>query len=523
MAEPANVLRAINLMLQSRQDKRRDDIAFALEGLKLSQREAVAKQEMDIKKQTLELAKQEFAEKKKQTFITNIAAIQGPILAERNAQYNSGYASFFAPMIRPHVKSYDEESGMISEWRGADKKGGNDFITALEKRFGDRAQAEKVFSLIEAYDKNPTNTASLIALVDTWETYTGHLIPDFNDASELNIQYQILNKEREDIQIGDFDFNLLEEYYSQKELAELEALRKKKYEEEMKKQGFVWNEEEQKWLKPEPEIIKEPVQEDIEYDKLSAVQLEDKLVKTDMAGNIIPLEGDERMAVLGKMLEDFDEDIDGWNPENKLFKLSSEFIEDSKHADGSSAWGAIPATFSSADKAGIYYSRLDDVEKKYDLNEAAIADINKKIQSGLTEEGFQNTPEYDSLRTERAQRRISNEALSYAMNYLENEAESYRGERRGERADVAFGGIKKSIDYLSPLNPIFGEGHPEYELKWSDEHKGYRVFVGDDVATDRGFGGKQFIPDIANIAHGVGRWAHTFWEDVFDYEKPTED
>ena len=510
--QPANVLRAINAMLEARQDKRRDDLSFALEQRKLNQQESQFERELSIKQQSMELAEEQFAMQKEQSFLNTITAIKQNILPQRNSQYNTGWNAYFEPMISQFIDEVDD-NGLVTKWVG-EKNGSNDLIKALSGTFGNTQQAQKIFSQMVAYkNSGGKDTDTLISLVDNYEQYLGAPLQDFEQAKDLRIQLALLDKEQRDIQIGDYDFNELKDYYSELELAELERLRLKKEQELLQKEK----------KEKEKDLLNQTPIDDIDWKTKSRAEIESFLTTKDLAGNITELEGEARLAALSKILQDESDSVVDWNSTDPLFQLNTEKYPEL-------VTYKINPTDTSNQKQTKYNKQINALQNEIDLNEDAIENIDKALKAGFETERqeknykFAETDEYETLQRNKVLMGYENEALEHSIDHLEDKSLDYRAETRGSTVTSGLEGLSAFVDYFRPIDSSKSEARV-----YDPRVDGFRVFDAPDYITLKDgtrvpkedaepIMGRSLFGDIRYPFRKMGDYFDRFYTDISEYE-----
>jgi len=224
----SNVLQTLNAIFENRAAERRDDRDAAFDALKLMQQNKQFQQELDIKKESQRMAQIEFNERKKNSFITTIDKVQAPIIAQKAKSANTLFNSLVLPMMKAS-DSYKEEG------TGDDKKFEYDFKKYnqyMKTNYGTNLkQNETLFRLASSYHtQGMANSDLMVQYVNAYSTiFPGDEqgIELTSVIIELDQQIKMLDKERKDIQLGDYEFNEYVDFLNETEIQELEAERLK--------------------------------------------------------------------------------------------------------------------------------------------------------------------------------------------------------------------------------------------------------------------------------------------------------
>ena len=224
----SNVLQTLNAIFENRAAERRDDRDAAFDALKLMQQDKQFQQELAIKKESQRMAQIEFNERKKTNFIATIDKVQAPIVAQKAKSANTLFNSLVLPMMKAS-DAYDESGA------GDDKKIEYDFKkynTYMKKNYNtNMKQNEILFRLASSYHtQGMSNSDLMVQYVNAYSTiFPGDEqgIELTSNFIELDQQIKMLDKERKDIQLGDYEFNEYVDFLNETEIAELEAERLK--------------------------------------------------------------------------------------------------------------------------------------------------------------------------------------------------------------------------------------------------------------------------------------------------------
>ena len=224
----SNVLQTLNAIFENRAAERRDDRDAAFDALKLMQQDKQFQQELAIKKESQRMAQIEFNERKKTDFIATIDKVQAPIVAQKAKSANTLFNSLVLPMMKASG-AYDESGTEDDKKIKYDFKKYNPY---MKKNYGTNSkQNETLFRLASSYHtQGMTNSDLMVQYVNAYSTiFPGDEqgIELTSDFIELDQQIKMLDKERKDIQLGDYEFNEYVDFLNETEIEELEAERLK--------------------------------------------------------------------------------------------------------------------------------------------------------------------------------------------------------------------------------------------------------------------------------------------------------
>ena len=228
--EMANVLRSLNSMLDSKEQRQRFDVQAALSGMEIAMKreqqrigEKQFKEELSLKRRGMELQEEELGLAKEDQFMKQIATLNIMVTNEQMKAATGTWTSYFSGIHDNYFRKgvYDESSR---------KKLRRD----LKKEIGDEGLARRITNIIAEYGSGLTadgkgNSSLMLRMADIVvdksntdprfakgmmrfmgisDDYDSAVFQkDFDDLRQYEIMSSKLEKEEFDITKGDFEFD----------------------------------------------------------------------------------------------------------------------------------------------------------------------------------------------------------------------------------------------------------------------------------------------------------------------------
>ena len=220
--EYANIFRTLNYMMESRARREDAKTEASLRALQMAQQEERFDKELAFKREQLGLQQEEFAAKKEERFINRAKGLAQVALtnwgSEAKTVWNTTFDGWYSSFL-------DEDGAISNKNKKAMIKsltGNGDFVftdTATGKPITmDVAAAENFITQMRVIDKlikgGGSATSELDILYGQWEQATGTALTNYNDGKQFRDGYNRLTAELQQIELGDFDFNILQDQIS---------------------------------------------------------------------------------------------------------------------------------------------------------------------------------------------------------------------------------------------------------------------------------------------------------------------
>jgi hypothetical protein len=220
--EYANIFRTLNYMMESRARREDAKTEASLRALQMAKEEERFDKELAFKREQLGLQQEELLAKKEERFIDRAKGLAQVALSnwgsEAKVVWNTTFNDWY--------NSFLDKDGAISDSKKKEMikslTGNGDFVftdTATGKPITmDIAAADNLITQMRVVDKlikgGSSATGELDILYGQWEQATGTALTNYNDGKQFRDGYNRLTKELQQVELGDFDFNILQDQIS---------------------------------------------------------------------------------------------------------------------------------------------------------------------------------------------------------------------------------------------------------------------------------------------------------------------